>query len=145
MPQIKHISRHCFRGSRKGLLNTSDTGKNVTQMTQRRVLQARSTCCLKSRSLRLWNTMTKSHLGKKDTLALHILNHSSMRKAQAGTQTGQAPGGGAAAEPMEACCSLLAPHGLLSVLSYRIQAASPGMAPVTTFSFFLNCFFKFTF
>ena len=83
------------------------------------------------------NTMTKKHVRREGSNQLTYLHCcSSLEEVRTGTQIEQDPGGRnwhrshggwASGDP----AYWLAFHGLLSLLSYRTQPASPGMAPPT--------------
>jgi hypothetical protein len=80
---------------------------------------------MKRKKKRKENAPVNSKLGGKD------LRDSHFQITMTGAHTGQEPGGRADAESMEGAADRLAPHGLLSLLSYRTQDQSPGMAPHT--------------
>lgn len=81
--------------------------------------------------------MTKHHcqnkLGRKGFLCLTLPHHNSASKdVRNGTQAGQKPGDRRWHRGHGRVACWLAPHSLLSLLSYRTRMTSPGMAPPTT-------------
>ena len=73
--------------------------------------------------------MTKGNLERKGLFHSASIEQCIINSSEGRNSAGQEPGGRADAEATEDAAYWLAPHALLSLLSYRTQDHRPGVAP----------------